>query len=63
MQCAQREVNQRKRVYARWVTDGRMTAAFAKRETDMMQEICFDYGKLAKEEEDRGHDTSNTRPE
>jgi hypothetical protein len=37
--CARREVAQRKRVYPRWVRDGRMEADEARRQIAMMEAI------------------------
>lgn len=39
-QCAEREVKQRERVYSRLVDGGKMTQAFADRETNMMRAIA-----------------------
>lgn len=41
--CAEREVKQRRRVYPRWVEDGRMTQAFANEQIAMMEQIASDY--------------------
>lgn len=45
--CAEREVKQRRRVYARWVDDGRMTQQFADRQIAVMDAIACDYRTLA----------------
>jgi hypothetical protein len=42
-ECAAREVKQRRRVYPRFVTDGRMTQAFADAQIAIMDEIASDY--------------------
>jgi hypothetical protein len=48
--CAQREVKQRKRVYARRVQQRDMTQDFADREIGMMQAIADHFDELAKKE-------------
>ena len=42
-ECAEREVKQRQRAYARWVSQGRMAQAFADRQIAVMQSIANDY--------------------
>lgn len=42
-QCLEREIRMRRRVYPRWVKDGRMTQAQADREIDVMTAILRDY--------------------
>jgi hypothetical protein len=49
--CAEREVAQRRRVYARLVEKGRMTPPQAGRETAMMERIAELLADLAKSEE------------
>jgi hypothetical protein len=39
LQCAQRELAVRKKVYPKWVTDGRMSQHAAEHELDCMQSI------------------------
>lgn len=41
--CAYRELEMRRRLYPRWVADGRMTEAEADREIALMQAIAEDY--------------------
>lgn len=53
-ECAEREVRQRQRVYPRWVQDGRMTADFARRQTEIMQAIAEDYRAKADAEDQAG---------
>lgn len=48
--CAQRELKMRKRVYDRWVEDGRMSAGKAAHEIACMESIVSDYEKLAQGE-------------
>lgn len=43
--CAYRELKMRRRVYPRWVADGRMTQAEADREIALMQAIAEDYAE------------------
>jgi hypothetical protein len=40
IECARREVRMRRRVYPRWVADGRMTQAAADREIASMEAIA-----------------------
>jgi hypothetical protein len=47
---AKREAQQRRRVYPRWVADGRMTQTFADRQIEVMQSIADDYARLAESE-------------
>ncbi len=42
-ECAKREVRMRKRVYPRWVAQGKMTQAQADREIAIMEAIAADY--------------------
>lgn len=44
-ECALRELRLRRRVYPRFVMDGRMTQADADREISIMQEIADDYAE------------------
>ncbi|WP_185982847.1 hypothetical protein [Aureimonas mangrovi] len=46
-ECADREVKQRRRVYPRFVSDGRMTQAFADRQIAVMEAIAADYRIVA----------------
>jgi hypothetical protein len=41
--CALRELKMRRRVYKRWVAEGRMSEAEAEREIALMQAIADDY--------------------
>ena len=41
--CLSREVGMRKRVYARQVNEGKMTAGMAAKETGVMEAILADY--------------------
>lgn len=41
--AAERELKMRKRVYPRWVQDGRMSQAEADRQIQIMDEIAGDY--------------------
>lgn len=41
--CAEREVKMRKRVYPRWVEQGRMTQEKADEEIALMEAIAADY--------------------
>ncbi len=43
--CTQREIKQRRRVYARLVANGRMKQAAADREIAIMEAIAEDYRK------------------
>lgn len=52
--CAEREVKQRRRVYGRWVADGRMTQAFADRQIEVMEAIAKDYRAFADVDEAKG---------
>lgn len=45
--CAHREVTQRRRVYARFVEQGKWTQARADREIAMMMQIEADYARRA----------------
>lgn len=45
--CAEREVKQRRRVYTRFVADGRMAQEFADRQIAVMDAIAGDYRALA----------------
>jgi hypothetical protein len=48
--CIEREIKMRRRVYPRWVTDGRMTQAKADDEIKTMEAIADDYRKAATQE-------------
>jgi hypothetical protein len=52
--CAEREVKQRRRVYPRWVADGRMKQDFADQQISMMEEISAEYRAEAEVEEAQG---------
>lgn len=49
--CAERELKMRKRVYPRWIEDGRMSAGKAAHEIAAMEAIAADY--KAQSEKDR----------
>jgi hypothetical protein len=51
MRCAERELRFRRRVYPRWVKDGRYTADQAMRETALMEGIRDHFRALADEAE------------
>jgi hypothetical protein len=42
-EAAEREAKMRRRVYPRWVVDGRMTQAAADKQIALMDEIAADY--------------------
>ena len=42
-ECAEREAKMRRRVYPRWVIDGRMTQVSADKQIALMDEIAADY--------------------
>jgi hypothetical protein len=48
--CAERELKMRRRVYERWVADGRMSAGKAAHEIACMEEIVKDYMALAQKD-------------
>lgn len=48
--CLDREIKMRRRVYPRWVQDGRMTQAKADDEIKTMESIADDYRKAAVQE-------------
>lgn len=48
--CAERELKMRKRVYPRWVEDGRMSLAQMHHEIAAMESICQDYRDLTAKE-------------
>ena len=50
MECAERELRYRRRVYGRLVDRGKMTKAQADRELELMEAIALDYRALAQEE-------------
>lgn len=50
MECAERELRYRRRVYGRLVERGKMTKAQADRELELMEAIALDYRALAEEE-------------
>jgi len=52
--CAEREVKQRRRVYPRWVEDGRMSQAFADEQFAMMEQIAREYRAKADAEALKG---------
>jgi len=51
MECADREVRQRERVYTRLIVSGKMTREKADYETNVMREIANDYHRLVQQEE------------
>lgn len=48
--CAEREAQMRRRVYPRWVADGRMTQAKANAEIATMEAIAADYRAMMEKE-------------
>jgi hypothetical protein len=50
LSCVERELKLRKRVYARFVDDGRMSAGKAAHEIACMEEIVKDYLALAQKD-------------
>jgi hypothetical protein len=50
MECAERELRYRRRVYGRLVDRGKMTKERAERELELMEAIALDYRALAAEE-------------
>lgn len=48
--CAERELKMRKRVYGRWVEEGRMSAGKAAHEIACMEAIVADYTIVAETE-------------
>lgn len=50
LQCAERELRYRRRVYGRLVERGKMTSALAEREIELMEAIALDYRASAAEE-------------
>lgn len=50
--CAEREVKMRRKVYPRWVADGRMKQEQADREIAIMESIAMDYSAVARAEKD-----------
>ena len=50
MECAERELRYRRRVYGRLVDRGKMTRERADRELELMEAIALDYRALAQEE-------------
>jgi hypothetical protein len=48
--CARRELQMRRRVYPRWVEQGRITAYRAAEEIACMEAIVADYEEIAKKE-------------
>jgi hypothetical protein len=48
--CIQREIKMRRRVYPRWVADGRMTQEKASAEIACMEAIAADYEQQAQGE-------------
>jgi hypothetical protein len=50
MQCAERELRYRRRVYGRLVERGKMSKEQSERELELMEAIALDYRGLASEE-------------
>lgn len=48
--CAERELKMRRRVYERWVTEGKMSAGKAEHEIAAMEAIAADYQLAVKKE-------------
>lgn len=53
-ECAQREVDYRRRVYSRLVGDGKMTGGLAGRQIALMEAIAEDYRLQTEREEQEG---------
>jgi hypothetical protein len=53
-ECAQREVEQRRRVYARLMHEGKMSVQFATRQIEIMEAIAMDYQTQVEIEEAKG---------
>jgi hypothetical protein len=49
--CLERELKMRRKVYPRWITQGKMDPSKAQHEIDCMEAIVTDYRVLAKQEE------------
>jgi len=47
--CATREVQMRRKVYPRWIKDGRMYETDARREIEIMSAIAEDYRRLERQ--------------
>jgi hypothetical protein len=54
LKCVERELALRRKVYPRWISEGRMTHRDARYELDVMAEIAEDYRKLAEDEDKEG---------
>jgi hypothetical protein len=50
LQCAEREVKYRRRVYGRLAERGKMAKRDSERELELMEAIAEDYRKLAEQE-------------
>jgi hypothetical protein len=50
LRCAERELKFRKRVYPRWIDDGKMSAGAAAHEIACMEAIAEDYRQWAEKE-------------
>ena len=50
LECAERELSYRRRVYGRLVERGKMSKRDADRELELMEAIALDYRALAQEE-------------
>lgn len=48
--CVEREIKMRKRVYPRWVSEGRMSQAKADDEIKTMEAIADDYRKASEKD-------------
>jgi hypothetical protein len=46
LRCVERELRMRKKVYPRWIAEGRMTQQQAEHEIDCMAAIAADYDKI-----------------
>lgn len=51
--CLERELRYRRRVYPRWILEGRMTTASAEHECSVLQAIIDDYRRLRDQESPR----------
>ncbi len=50
LECARRELEQRRRVYAYRITQGKMTKQFADEQIDLMAQIVEDYERQVQSE-------------
>ena len=48
--CAERELKMRRKVYPRWIADGRLSAGKAAHEIAAMEAIVADYSRLSEKD-------------